>query len=130
VPDRKINQGSGIPMNKSLAAHYSKCSANQGDARAQFCYAVMLDHGEHIPMNQPLAAHYYKFLADHGHAQGQFTYGLMLHRGESIPMNRSLAAHYFKLSADQGNIGCKKNSHPPRFCHGIKNSIIFECHSV
>jgi TPR repeat protein len=90
-------------MNKSLAAHYYKLSADQGNARAQFNYGFMLLHGDGISMNKSLAAHYFKLSADQGIAEAQCNYGFMLSHREGISMNKSLAAHYYKLSADQGN---------------------------
>jgi TPR repeat protein len=96
-------KGYGIPMNKSLAAHYFKLSADQGIAQAQFNYGNMLSEGYGIPMNKSLAVHYFQLSADQGDAQAQLNYGIMLFKGDGIPMNKSLAAQYFKLSADQGN---------------------------
>jgi TPR repeat protein len=98
-----LHEGDGIPMNKSLAAHYFKLSADQGDPTSQFKYGVMLHEGDGIPMNKSLAAHYFKLSADQGDAAAQFYYGILLLKGDGIRMNKSLAADYYRLSADQGH---------------------------
>jgi TPR repeat protein len=49
-------------MDKSLAAHYYKLSADHGHAIAQFNYAVLLEAGDGIAMDKSLAAHYYKLM--------------------------------------------------------------------
>jgi TPR repeat protein len=61
-------------MNKSLAAHYYKLSADQGFANAQFNYGVCLETGSGIEMNKSLAAHYFKLAADQGHPQARLRY--------------------------------------------------------
>jgi TPR repeat protein len=78
-------------------------SADEGDARDQYLYGLMLQQGNGILMNKPLAAYYYKLSADQGDARAQFKYGLLLSRGDGTLMNKSLAAQYFKHAADQGN---------------------------
>jgi TPR repeat protein len=50
-----LESGEGIVMNKSLAVQYSKLSADQGNAAAQYIYGYMLDRGEGISMNKSLA---------------------------------------------------------------------------
>jgi TPR repeat protein len=40
-----LSKGEGIPMNKSLAAHYFILSADQGHADAQFRSGLMLYMG-------------------------------------------------------------------------------------
>jgi TPR repeat protein len=97
-----LARGEGISMNKSLAVHYYKLSADQGFAAAQYNYGFMLARGEGISMNKSLAVHYFKLSADQSFAEAQCYYGFMLASGEGISMNKSLAAHYYKLSADQG----------------------------
>jgi TPR repeat protein len=59
-----LYDGNGISMNKSLAAHHYKLSADQGYAHAQFAYGVSLANGAGISINKSLAAHYYKLSAD------------------------------------------------------------------
>jgi TPR repeat protein len=90
-------------MNKSLAIHYFKLAADQGDSFGQWDYGVCLAQGKGIPMNKSLAANYFKLSADQGNQHGQCAYGLCLLTGDGVPRNESLAAHYFKLSAEQGN---------------------------
>jgi TPR repeat protein len=55
----EIGNGSSIPTrgfckNKSLAVHYYKLSADQGNAEAQFYYGFMLRRGEGISMKNHL----------------------------------------------------------------------------
>jgi TPR repeat protein len=94
-------RGDGIDMDKSLAAHYLKLSADQGDSSAQVAYGLMLYRGDGIDMNKSLAAYYWKLSADQGDSSAQFNFGLMLHLGDGVDMNKSLAAHYFILSVAQ-----------------------------
>jgi TPR repeat protein len=89
-------------MNKSLAAHYFKLSADQGFTQPQFHYGLLLALGDGYPMNRSLLAHYYHLSADQVLAQTQFNYALLLYHGDGSPMNKSLAAEYFKCAADQG----------------------------
>jgi TPR repeat protein len=89
-------------MNRSLAAHYLKRSANQGYGRAQFNYGLMTFRGNGILMDKSLGAHYFKLSANQGHVKAQFIYGVMLSHGEGISMNKSLAVNYCTFSADQG----------------------------
>jgi TPR repeat protein len=51
-------------MNKSLAVHYFKLSADQGNSYGQLCYGARLACGDGISMNKSLAAHYFKMSAD------------------------------------------------------------------
>jgi TPR repeat protein len=65
-------------MDKSLAVHYYKLSADQGHPYAQFNYAVLLDTGDGIAMDKSLAAHYYKLSADLGTTPAQARYDSIL----------------------------------------------------
>jgi TPR repeat protein len=65
-------------MNKLLAAHYFKLSADQRLAIAQCCYGEVLATGDGISMNKSHAAYYYKLSADQGFAHAQFQYGNVL----------------------------------------------------
>jgi TPR repeat protein len=69
-------------MNKTLAAHYYKLSADQGDAIAQHNYGRCLDKGEGVEMNKSLAAHYYKLSADQGNSHAQSDYDRCLAQDE------------------------------------------------
>jgi TPR repeat protein len=55
-------------MDKSLAAHYFKLSADQGNAYGQCNYGVCLRDGDGVVMDKSLAAHYFKLSADQGDA--------------------------------------------------------------
>jgi TPR repeat protein len=57
-------RGDGISMNQSLAAHYFKLSADQGEAKTQFEYGLILSCGEGISRDKSLAADYFKQSAD------------------------------------------------------------------
>jgi hypothetical protein len=95
-------RGAGVQINESLAAHYFKLSADQGNPHGQLNYGSCLMRGHGIQMNKSLAAHYFKLSADQGNPLGQLNYGVCLMRGYGVQMNKSLAVRYFKLSADQG----------------------------
>jgi TPR repeat protein len=56
-------------------------ASDQGNARAQFGYGVLLDDGNGIPFDMSLATHYSKLAADQGHADVRRLYE-MLTRGE------------------------------------------------
>jgi TPR repeat protein len=64
-----IESGDGIPIDKSLAAHYFKLAADQGYAAAQTNYRTLLEDGDGIPIDRSLAAHYYKLAADQSHSR-------------------------------------------------------------
>jgi TPR repeat protein len=66
-----LSEGRGIPMDKSLAVHYHKFSADQGHSLAQSRYAFMLDEGEGIAMDKELSASYFHLSAAQGDGVAQ-----------------------------------------------------------
>jgi TPR repeat protein len=95
-------EGSGIPINKSLAAHYYKLSADQGDAQGQLTYGVMLNSGSGIPMNKSLAARYFKLSADQGNTHAQYRYGVSLLADSSCKEDHRIGLEYIELAAEGG----------------------------
>jgi hypothetical protein len=89
-------------MNKSLAAYYFKLSADQGHAKSQFSYGIMLFHGDGIAMNKSLAAYYFKLSADQGHAAAQFIYACCLFNGYGLPKDNEMGVSYLQRAADGG----------------------------
>jgi hypothetical protein len=61
-----------IPLNKSLATHYSKLTADQDHAQAQINSSPMLCNGDGIPMNRSLGAHCFKLSAGHAFSPAQY----------------------------------------------------------
>jgi TPR repeat protein len=53
-------------VNPSLAAHYFKRAADQGDPQAQFNYGTCLMGRTGIPMNPSLRTRYLQLAADQG----------------------------------------------------------------
>jgi TPR repeat protein len=52
-----------------------KISADDGEARAQYAYAVALHKGQGVLKNIAEAARYFKMAADRGNADAQYNYG-------------------------------------------------------
>jgi TPR repeat protein len=67
--DVMLHQGDGIPVNRTLAAHYLKLSADQDTSEAQYRYGLCLIDGGGVEANQWLEAYYFKLAADQGHLQ-------------------------------------------------------------
>jgi TPR repeat protein len=107
-----LNNGDGILINKSLAAHYYRLSADQGIAVAQFNYGLMLNNGDGISINKSLAAHYFKLSADQGSAVSQYCYALWLFTGEILSRDTALAIDYLQRAADGGFVFAQL--HKPR----------------
>jgi hypothetical protein len=99
-----LYRGEGVLVNKSLAAHYFKLSADQNDGEAQYMYAVCLLEGQGVQKNDGMGAHYLQHAADAGVIQAQVRYASMLHNCDKIPKKAQMSAHYYKLAADQGSI--------------------------
>jgi TPR repeat protein len=95
--------GEGIPMNKALAAHYVKLSADQGLAPAQYIIALPL-LGNDANNDSHTSGVYLKGAADSGLKMAQFLYAKLLRKKDGIGKNAEISAHYFKLAADQGMI--------------------------
>jgi TPR repeat protein len=70
-----------VEIGESLAAHYFKLSADQGNADAQYSYGIAFAIGQGIGIDKSLAAHYYKLSAAQGNADAQLAYGF----GMNIP---------------------------------------------
>ncbi|MDR2787075.1 MAG: sel1 repeat family protein, partial [Candidatus Accumulibacter sp.] len=85
-----LENGEGMPIDKSLAAHYYKLAADQGYAAAQCNYSFLLFNGDGIPMDKALAAHYFKMAADLGCVNAQCSYGFILSNGDGIPTDKAL----------------------------------------
>jgi hypothetical protein len=94
-------------MNKSLAAHYFKMSADQGNAFAQLNYGFFLANGDGISMNKSLAAHYYKLSADQGCAYAQEKYAINLLDGFGVEKDEKTGLEYLKRAADQGLVSAQ-----------------------
>jgi TPR repeat protein len=54
VYDILFENGDGIPIDKSLAAHYFKLAADQGHPAAQYMYDLSLANGEDIRLTNHL----------------------------------------------------------------------------
>jgi TPR repeat protein len=71
-------------QDKSTTATSLKLSADQGNAGAQFNYAVLLAKGDGISQDKSLAAYYYKLSADQGNAGAQRRCDLLLENANEI----------------------------------------------
>ena len=83
--------------------------ADQGDAQAQFNYAVMLYHGEGGHKDLAGARDYFQRAADQGHADAQHNYMVMLCNGEGGDSDLAVARDYFQQAADQGHAEAQNN---------------------
>jgi TPR repeat protein len=92
-----LDFSTSVHIDKSHAVHYSKLSADQSYAKAQFNYGVMFKNGDGIPIDKSLAAHDFKLSAGQGLVDAQFYYDVLLENGDGIPIDKSLVAHYFKF---------------------------------
>ena len=61
-----LNNGDGVPVNKSEAIKYFKMSIEKGNDDAMLNYAIMLNNGDGVPVNKSEAIKYYKMSADKG----------------------------------------------------------------
>jgi TPR repeat protein len=68
------NNGEGVAKNVVEAAQYYKMAADQGNAVAQYSYAVYLEKVEGVPKNVAEAARCFKMAADQGDTNAQQGY--------------------------------------------------------
>jgi hypothetical protein len=90
-------------MNKSLAIHYFKLSADQGSNLAQHLYAEQLLSGTDVQKDEKLGVEYLQRAADQGLIPAQLRLAALFHQGRVIPRDMDLSARYFKRAADQGS---------------------------
>ena len=77
-------------------------ATEQGDAEAQYSFALMYRDGEGVPQDAAEAVRWYRRAADQGHARAQHDLALMYLEGEGVPRDDTEAARWFRLAADQG----------------------------
>jgi hypothetical protein len=74
-------RGGGIEMNRSLAAHYFKLSADQGVIPDGVYYAECILRGDVIPIDLRECEQYLRFAVERGNQAGQMLLGLCLFSG-------------------------------------------------
>lgn len=80
-----------------------KAAADQGDAQAQFDFAMCLYTGEGVAQDMVEGAHYFKLAADQGLVGAQLLLASCLQNGDGISIDLMEAARYLKMAADQGD---------------------------
>ena len=80
-----------------------KAAADQGDAQAQFDFAMCLYTGEGVTQDMVEGAHYFKLAADQGLVGAQLLFASCLQNGDGISIDLLEAARYLKMAADQGD---------------------------
>jgi TPR repeat protein len=71
-------------------------AAEQGDARAQFSLALMLESGEGVAQDLREAAKWYQRAAEQGEASAQFNLGLMYANGRGVALDDARAIQWFR----------------------------------
>ncbi len=80
-----------------------QCSAEQGDADAQFVLGFNYANGIDVNKDDQEAVRWYRLAADQEMAEAQYNLGLMYANGRGVEKNDSQAAYWFTLAAEQGN---------------------------
>ena len=80
-----------------------EAAARDGDVRAQYNLAVLLDEGRVVVRDTEAAAFWYAQAARGGYPPAQFNLALMFLQGEGVPADPHQARLLFQLAAAQGH---------------------------
>ena len=75
--------------------------AHQGDAVAQFNFALMYRAGEGVPQDDTQAVAWFRQAADQGLAAAQYNLGNLYANGRGVPQDDARAAAWYHQAADQ-----------------------------
>ncbi len=101
---RKLFSRTPVPPVKSI-----QCSADEGDAEAQFALGIKFGAGEGAAQDFPQAARWYRKAADQNHRLAQFNLGMMHALGQGMPQDDATSALWMRRAADGGDAGAQFN---------------------
>jgi TPR repeat protein len=82
-----------------------KEAAEQGDAEAQTCLAIMYEYGRGIPQDHAEARKWYRTAAEQGDVNAQCELGMMYEYGKRVgfPQDYAEARKWYLMAAEQGD---------------------------
>jgi len=95
-------QGLGLPLNLTEAAHWYRVAAESGDSLAQFKLAYMLEQGNGVPANPAAALIWYEQAALKGHEYAMLALAVAHERSGELD-RRTLARRWYLSAAEKGN---------------------------
>lgn len=102
-------RGAYVPRSPEKGAEYLRRAADQGDVRAQSCYADCCWEGLGVPVDRDRAIRYYRMAVAQEAPDGEAAckLGHCYARGEGVSQSWAQAAHWYCVAADAGNSeGC------------------------
>lgn len=104
--------GQLVPEDETLAIHWWKKSAAQGNAEAMFqigqAYLFGTAAAKHVNDPDREAALWYFQAASAGHAESAYTLGLLFLAGKGVVESKTEAIRWFKRAADKGHAEARK----------------------
>ena len=91
------------------AVKYYKKSAEQGNEKAQFNFALCYAKGEGVEKDLREAAKWYRKAAEQGFALAQNMLALCYDTGEGVEQDYALAAEWYRKAAEQGYADAQLN---------------------
>ena len=93
----------GIKQDDAKAAEYARASAEGGNARGMYLYALLLYKGQGVKTDKSAALSWFEKAADAGNVQAQSFLGAQYYAGEAVEQSYSRAWAYAKPAADFGD---------------------------
>jgi len=95
-------RGIGTPRDNKEAARWYRGLAEEGHAKSQVAYAILLFNGEGVAQDVTEASRWMKRAAEQGLARAQHALGVLYADGKGVPRNLVLAYAWTSLAAAQG----------------------------
>ena len=102
-------KGIGTPKNNTKAAYWYEKAATQGNAVAQYTFAVLLNNGDGISQDYSKSAFWYEKAAQQGYAPAQLNLGGMYAMGTGVEKDIVKAYAWTYLAARRQNTTAQKN---------------------
>ena len=101
--DARFHYAAGLPRGDPVATTCYALAASQGHPGAMLQLATCLQEGVGVQANKAAAAQFLRQAAESGLAEAQYRFAICLNAGDGVPRDVSAAAAHFKLAADQGH---------------------------
>lgn len=89
---------------REAAAQMYRQGAEDGDARAAFCYGYCLYYGFGVGMDRKEAKSFFSFARDMEGGEAAYNLGMMYLHGDGVPKDYRRAFQYIRMSAEAGCI--------------------------
>jgi TPR repeat protein len=93
----------GVPQELEEAVRWTRKSADQGHADAQYMLGFLYRTGQGVAQDLVKAARWNRKAAEQGLAKAQGDLALMYHEGNGVAQDHGEAARWFQKAADQGD---------------------------